>query len=296
MKTKQLFVATLCVVSVILGSCEKKSDDVTPNSNSPENTEKIAGILSGQFSIGENRKIQFSQGNLQYLGETKTWRFADHQYDYLGIANKNISEGYIDWIDLFGWGTGNNPSNASAASENYSAFTDWGVNKISNGGNEENLWRTLSRAEWQYLCFTRLNADKLFGLGRVNEINGVILLPDTWKLPSGVAFLAGTSVGMDKSENAYFDHNKDNHFYDNTYTTEEWSVMEKAGAVFLPAAGERDKKAVRYLNQNGYYWTSTPGSNDNYASEIYFDYYYFYTTNGIWRSSGQSVRLVHDVK
>jgi len=292
--------ATLCLASLMLGSCEKKTDEVIPDPNTPESTETIAGMLPGKFSIGENRQIQFSQGNLQYLGETKTWRFADHQYDYLGETNKNISEGYIDWIDLFGWGTGNNPSNASAASEDYSVFVDWGVNKISNGGNEENLWRTLSRAEWQYLCFTRPNADKLFGLGRVNEINGVILLPDAWKLPNGVAFLAGTSVGMDKSENAYFDNNKDYHFCDNTYTIEEWSVMEKAGAIFLPAAGERDKKhnkiEIIYLNQNGVYWTSTPGSNDNYASEIYFDYYYFYTTNGIWRSSGQSVRLVHDVK
>ncbi len=45
-------------------------------------------------------------------------------------------------------------------SKSTATFTDWGVNQISNGGNKENLWRTLSKSEWIYLCFTRTNAEK----------------------------------------------------------------------------------------------------------------------------------------
>lgn len=296
MKTKHLSMAALCLACLMLGSCEKESNEVTPDSTPQESTETIAGMLPGKFSIGENRKIQFSQGNLQYLGETKTWRFAEHQFDCLGSANNYISEGNIDWIDLFGWGTGDNPTNASKSYSDYSVFIDWGVNKISNGGNKENLWRTLSRSEWIYLCFTRKNAEKLFGLGRINEINGVILLPDNWIIPADAAFLAGTSVDMDKSETAYFDNKKGNHFYDNVYTIEEWSVMEKAGAVFLPAAGERGNKGIIYYNENGYYWTSTPHNSDSYACEIFFYKSYFSEESGVDRSWGQSVRLVHDIK
>lgn len=47
-----------------------------------------------------------SPGNLQYQASTGIWRFAEHQYDYIGSGNENISTSYSGWIDLFGWGTG----------------------------------------------------------------------------------------------------------------------------------------------------------------------------------------------
>ena len=63
------------------------------------------GALYGYFSVAPDRKIRFSQGNLQYQPSTATWRFALHQYDCIGDENSNISADYDGWIDLFGWGT-----------------------------------------------------------------------------------------------------------------------------------------------------------------------------------------------
>lgn len=42
--------------------------------------------------------VRFSPGNLQYKNG-EGWRFAEHQYDYIGAWD--IS----NWVDLFGWGT-----------------------------------------------------------------------------------------------------------------------------------------------------------------------------------------------
>ena len=78
----------------------------------------VNGALPGEFSISDTKKVKFSQGNLQYQASTGIWRFAEHQYDYVGDAdsgnvyeggikcnNENISSTYDGWIDLFGWGT-----------------------------------------------------------------------------------------------------------------------------------------------------------------------------------------------
>ena len=58
-------------------------------------------------------------------------------------------------IDLFGWGTGANPTKNSADYNDYSTFTDSGTNPITNGGNQANMWRTLTNDEWNYLFNAR---------------------------------------------------------------------------------------------------------------------------------------------
>ena len=42
------------------------------------------GALPGLFSVGEGKQVYFSKGNLQYRATTRTWRFAEHQYDIIG--------------------------------------------------------------------------------------------------------------------------------------------------------------------------------------------------------------------
>ena len=83
------------------------------------------GILPGAFSVSADQQVYFSQGNLQYQASTNTWRFAEHQWDYVGgtgasypydecgnvyangvkCSNNEISSNYSGGIDLFGWGT-----------------------------------------------------------------------------------------------------------------------------------------------------------------------------------------------
>ena len=223
----------------------------------------------GPFSVSATTKVMFSPGNLQYQASTKTWRFAEHQWDYIGKDNQNISASYLGWIDLFGWGTGNNPTLISTKNGDFSSFTDWGVNAISNGGNEVNMWRTLTKDEWSYLIGKRPNADALCGFGYANERYGFILLPDEWKLPAGLSFTGKND----------------------TYTSDEWSVMEAAGAVFLPAAGYRHCGGVVYdVGSDGYYWSSTPYGS-GYAWALLFGP----GVMGMYdnsRCNGPSVRLV----
>lgn len=257
---------------------------VTPSTPSGD------GMLSGEFSVSDTKKVHFSQGNLQYQASTNKWQFAAHQYDTIGGANSNISASYTGWIDLFGWGTGNNPTFASTDYNDYSTFVDWGVNAISNGDNKANLWRTLTKLEWVYLFYGRANAAKLFGMGSVNGVNGTILLPDNWVLPTGASFTASTTQGLADQGSYYFNSNGDN-FSHNAYTTEQWDVMESAGAVFLPAAGYRNGTDVGDVGSTGYYWSATPHDTD-YAYYLNFFSDYFYPQNSRFRYRGLSVRLV----
>ena len=272
---KKIFILALAALGML--ACTGKNEPSKPDTPS---TPTIEGELSGVFSVSPNYKVRFSQGNLQYQASTDTWRFAEHQYDYIGEANMNISDAYSGWIDLFGWGTGNAPTKTSMSVSDYSSFIDWGMNPVSNAGNEAGLWRTLSKDEWLYLFHDRADYDKLFGWGKVAGVSGVILLPDNWVKPSGVSFWS------------YSEGNANDHISDNTYTASQWQKMEDAGAVFLPAAGYRDETRVIFSGLIGYYWSSTQYDSD-YAYILYFETFYLGPQDYYYRGSGRSVRLVH---
>jgi len=251
------------------------------------------GALPGLFSVSPTQQVRFSKGNLQYQASTDTWRFAENQYDYVGYTNSNISASYSGWIDLFGWGTGNNPTLASTNYfDDYRTFVDWGENTISNGGSETSAWRTLSKDEWDYLLWTRNNASVKYAVGNVNDVHGMILLPDSWVLPEGCTFNAGCPSGGAQD----WSHN--------TYTLAQWAAMEAAGAIFLPNEGQRvgtttpDISVSNPIASYGYYWTSTPGDDsdesDIGAYYLYISYYECLIDNDYSRVSGRSVRLVQD--
>ena len=73
------------------------------------------GSKGGLFSVGVNKKVWFSQGNLQYIGSATTpyWKFANNQYDIFGTTSgQNSSVANVD-RDLFGFGTSGWNSGAS---------------------------------------------------------------------------------------------------------------------------------------------------------------------------------------
>ncbi len=235
------------------------------------------GAAAGLFSVSATQQVYFSQGNLQYQASTNTWRFAEHQWDYVGHDNENISTTYNGWIDLFGWGTGNNPTNSSTNNGDYGTFSDWGNNAISNGGNTTNTWRTLTSDEWVYVFDTRSTSSGImYAKATVNGINGVILLPDDWS--SSYYSLSNTNQSGAS-------------FTSNTITSSQWSTLEQHGAVFLPAAGYRYGTTVGYAGSYGFYWSSSAGN-------AYHAYYVcFYSGNFDPQGSGNrylglSVRLV----
>ncbi|MBQ7698479.1 MAG: hypothetical protein IJT35_07870 [Paludibacteraceae bacterium] len=269
---------------------------------SQENQE---GVLPGVFSISKTKKVRFSQGNLQYQATTNTWRFAERQWLYVGEANNFASAEYNGWIDLFAWGTsgweggvGNYQpwSNNSMYSPDYYlggneannmtgeyAKGDWGVyNSISNGGNQPGLWRTLSMSEWEYLLYGREGSADYSGAAVVNNVKGLVILPDNWITPEGLSWESTDYCVGDLWKT-------------NVYDAEQWKRMEQAGAVFLPNAGYRafsPAKDIFKVETCGSYWMSTAGGW--YADALSFccdiSLYNYY------RYNGYSVRLVHDVE
>lgn len=201
------------------------------------------GTLSGLFTINNNgAKVHFAKGNLQYQPSTDTWRFAEHQYDYIAQRNQSVDLAtYTGWLDMFIWGTGNDMSATTGTSS--AGFTDWGTYPISNGGETGGLWRTLTYNEWHYLFVNnRGNTGFPFGRGIVNGIKGVILLPDSFVKPDGIAF---TALRINEDWNT------------NVYTLEDWTAMEEAGAVFLPAAGYYNATNIVQEQMMGCYWSKT---------------------------------------
>ena len=158
--------------------------------------EKIFGTEQPTFSPDNvSTKVIFSKGNLQYQPSTNTWRFAEHQYDLIDYSDySNISSGYTGWIDLFGWGTGNNPTDTSMDKENYKTYVDWGNNTIDM--DAPNTWFLLHSSNWEYILYVRPNADKLFGCATIDGIHGLVLLPDNWEKPSKVSFTPSTELGL----------------------------------------------------------------------------------------------------
>ena len=210
--------------------------------------------IDALFSVGEGIVVSFSPGNLQYHPVNNTWRFAENQWDYVGEANANISATYDGWIDLFGWGTGDNPLKTSMNGDDYQTFVDWGTNQIGN--DAPNTWRTLTKDEWMCLLYYRTNAESLFALGQVNGVNGLIILPDRWSTPEEVTFVPSTQQGLVWDKRYYSNAAADN-FAHNVYTLEQWAIMQNAGAVFIPAAGNRKGTNTFYVNEIGYCWSST---------------------------------------
>lgn len=257
-----------------------------PYDHSPADVE---GTLPGVFSISAANRVAFSRGNLQYRASTNTWRFAQHQEDMVGTANANISATDTGWIDLFGYGTsgynGNEPYTTSGYYSQYPSVTitatayDWGVyNTIDGGGDTAGVWRTLTKAEWEYILDTRPNASTLRARATVNGIPGLLLLPDNWTAISGINILTGATT-----------------FTTNTYNNAQWSQLQDSGAVFLPAAGWRSEVTVNNATQAGYYWTSTLNtSNSSYAYIMAFGTANIHVTQDD-RPYGHAVRLARDL-
>ena len=288
--------------------------------------------FGGVFSVSATEQVRFAPGNLQYQASTGTWRFAEHQYDCIitgtngnvsGCDNANISHTYSGWIDLFGWGTsgwdgrvnlneeGNppfygryylpystdhsdgalyGPPGTNDLTGNYKE-SDWGYkNYISNGGGATHLWRTLTADEWNYLLFSRLNntGTQRSGNATVAGQNGIIILPDEFIDP----------MKRDGNQALYPHYYTSGSWY-NTYTAEDWVLMESAGAIFLPVTGQREGTTVN-SSTTGLYWTSThyestesPESTDKEAQTMFFNADHHGMKHDL-RYMGQAVRLVRN--
>ena len=271
------------------------------------------GASNSLFSVSDTRRVRFSKSNLQCdvmydnVRFYYWWQFSDNQYDYIGTHNSDIAlmghstNSYT--IDLFGWGTsGHRVSQdsfyyGSPESYQYSnsrpyygpnadltghfSDCDWGwSNSIHDGGYKTGLWRTMSSDEWSYLIYDR-SEDYRFAKAKVNGVNGLLIFPDNFSLPSGITLQYVNDGSV--------------YFYANTYTLEQWNTLENAGVIFLPAASRREGSAVVDTDfLTGFYWTSTARGAASAKCMSFTNLDVTIADNP--RYTGQSVRLVMDEK
>lgn len=202
------------IISLLLCSCKKQQEDDSWIVNIiVENIVKPNPYLiqTGYFSVSDSLQVQFAKGNLQR--KDVTYRFAPtqlHCCHILGLSN----EGYEDLFP-------------------YESSED--LYEIDGES-----WRTLTITEWNHLLYHRKNARLLMGQARVEGLNGLVLLPDSWQ---GVEDLVFVPSPKEASENIY--------------TINEWHRLEAAGAVFLPTAGFQRSDEVSFVGLYGYYWSSS---------------------------------------
>ena len=254
------------------------------------------------FFVSPVKQVIFSTGNLQYKASTNEWRFAEEQYDIIGEENRYIGESYTDWIDLFGWGAGNNgikPYQSSTDNNLYAPIGqniagtpyDWGYERVIRDetlGIESDQWRTLTYEEWKYIIENR----KYSTFAKIKGVNGLLMLPDGVEPPGSV------KVEMTLSSEGFGIVTQ--------YSDAEWKLLKSVGAVFLPCGGYREGTSV-VVKENvdgndiyiGPYWTSA------YYEDIYPRAWKIeilcatsneadITFGASYFSQGQSVRLVKD--
>ena len=249
------------------------------------------------FSVSATKKVTFAPGNLQYLGNangTGTWRFAEHQYDFMGDGptsgtnyQGNVTvAGYSKYNnsadmdvarDLFGWGTSGysdkSPNMTSTNSNSYfsgsmvdeGANYDWGVyhsasgsstDKITNGGNYS--WRLWTSEEMSY-AIDRNN--KVYTRNDYMETKKLYCFATlrgvTTNDIKGLVIFPDRWTG-DPIRNIKYEKPSGGSYESNVFNADQWAILEKMGCVFLPAAHVRDGNTFNssYLNE-GHYWTST---------------------------------------
>ena len=218
------------------------------NENDYINVDVDLSDIDYVFSVGSGSTVNFSSGNLQYRASDGKWQFADNQWTYIGEANANISPSYNGWIDLFGWGTWGNsesahPYESSTNNEYYSWHADFNSSTELDGYTG---WRTLESDEWAYLLGSDAARIGRFGDAIVNDVPGLIILPDNCTIPG--SFISGFNNSGG---------------FNNNYSVTEWNdIMKPIGAVFLPVMGNRIGTTVSVYplgsyNEHGFYWSKT---------------------------------------
>ena len=278
------------------------------------------GAINGLFTINENGdQVYFSQGNLQYQASTNTWRFAEHQWDFVGgtvygqeygtvyedgvkCDNTLISQSYSGWIDLFGWAT-------SGWNNNNHYYQPW--DKESTGwvidGYGYGYW------DGEYSDYSMFGDYANMDWGVYNAISNGGNLAGLWRAGGDVIYY----VINNRQNHAYLQSNGTvngvegkillpdawvlpegvsflGSVYDyetNNYSIAEWEIMESAGAVFLPKAGLRYTGIDIYHYNDTYYWGQHSRGIESGAANVWSlsDY-----AQGSPKYFGCSVRLIHD--
>ena len=233
------------------------------------------GTLPGLFSVSQDRKVRFSQGNLQYYPDDDLWRFAEQQWDFVGGScfdnnlgemnvgtvyangtkcdNTKVFRYYPGWVDLFGWATsGWDNGNLYYRPYDFTGHISpiyYQSNDCAFYGPPGNIDLTgeYAQADWGVHNTISNGGSHHWRTLSADEFNYLLLERET---PSGIRFAKAVVGGVrglvvlpddwDASVYQLNAVNMDCDYYENKITCGEWlDMLEPAGAVFLPAAGRR---------------------------------------------------------
>lgn len=233
----------------------------------------------GLFSISQTSKVAFAPGNLYYTAADGKLRFECNQWYYRHVSGLTDDSAVLGadgetaqtpegTVGSFRWGSLEDAITTGKENPTSDFFAAGNVAVDASPYQ----WRALTKDDWTYLLSTRKvsvggKSKTSYGLGVVNGVKGLILLPDDW----------------DGSVCPSFTYEKSSWVNEFTWSTSpRWSDMERAGCVFLPAAGYRNP-GVKQPGAHGNYWTST--ENDGTKA-----YYLNFSTNFIGASSTYDYR------
>lgn len=229
--------------------------------------EVASNLLSGKFSVGAGKQVQFTKGNLYWDGTS--FKFEANQTDYPTTWDtKHVGHFYWTQTQAYSYEQYYYSDGTNTNSDvNFFAESNGGL--IIEGTAE--LY-ALSESEWKYLFEQRPNAEKLYKYGVTvgGQANCLIIAPDNFS-------------GTLKDSYSLYD-------------------VKGHGFVCLPAAGYRYYNvpsafgnAIEAKGSGGYYLTATPLMSGR-AYLMKFDSSSANAEFEVLRSTAQSLRLVCPVK
>ena len=232
--------------------------------------------LPGLFSVAPGKMVRFSKGNLKCTTRATPdvnghydWSSAGFDWDFMypqytiAETNGNVGVDYANSnvVSLFLWGTTGNEDLTYSGKYPYSTsiYLDYGPESgdlsVSDGtdwgwcmGGTSSPWRTLEYSEWRWLiglynptpgtnCRAASTVNNVpnarYSRAKIGSSYGMIIFPDNYVHPDNVTSL--NYINYTGSSGAKFTNVPINDIDPDT----EWPLLEAAGVVFLPAAGNR---------------------------------------------------------
>ena len=246
-------------------------------------------LISGLFTVNsDGKQVFFSKGNLYWDGSK--YFFEDNQYTVYTKSGDETEHHIAHFYWSKSAGVAKSLSNYSDASTSSDVFF---ANNPEFMVNEHTGWSVLTGGEWKYLLDTR-NQDNKFAKAKIHNMNGLLIFPDGYSLPSG--YISDGGTGISKSNDKYAGFPSEN------IPDVTWFEMDAAGVVFLPAAGFRsgapgdpNPAHVLSVGSNGSYWSASPIDVIS-AYDLNFGSGNVDPSHSDARDRAQSVRLVIESK
>ncbi|MCQ2308716.1 MAG: hypothetical protein MJZ78_01890 [Bacteroidales bacterium] len=239
-----------------------------------------------KFTVADGKTVEFSPGNLYWDGTESKFRFEANQWD-TKPAYSETEDGFGTWnsihVSHFFWS--NTTDWQEPGMEPYAEDYSYSTQETNDvffteapgfqvEGEDAGAWRTLSRAEWNYL------------LGFDPEQWGQT---DDYGRPGAKAKSAWKDLGGGVSGFVILPDDADASVMESITET---SHLATHGAVFLPAAGDRYYGGVENVGSKCKYYSSTPNEDEaDHAYYMSFSSDFVYSSYD-YRSTGYAVRLV----